>query len=83
MSETYTDEIEWDKGTFEVFEKDIDGHGTRVGLVTGYKSTGVGRGQGVEEWEAEASSLYPYEDVEIDEETVEFVSFAENEPEEA
>ncbi len=81
MAREYRSGIEWDKDTFEVSENDIAGSGTRCGKVCGYINTGAGEGQGVEEYEAKASSIFPYDEIEIDEDTAEFAGFSPNEPE--
>lgn len=81
--ETYTDEIRWDNYFHDIFEADLDGHGTREGEVRGYINTGAGKGRGVEEYSAIGQQCYPYEGrIEIDESTIEFVDFTPNEPDE-
>ena len=77
MSERYTDQIEWDNDISDVYESDLDGSGTREGLVQGWIRTP----RGVYEYEATGSQGYPYMDKpDIDESTIEEVGFTPAEP---
>ena len=67
-------EIEWED-TDDVLEDDIDGHGTRVIALSGRQPS---RG-GYYEYEATAQSVYPYDDYEIDNDSIECVGFVERE----
>ena len=71
MSEIYTDMIEWDKELAEIYETDLDGHGTREGLVYGYVVEGSYRNRVQHTYTAIATSEPPYDSVEVQENTIE------------
>lgn len=80
MSERYTDQISWEKSFEDIYETDLDGHGTREGLVLGYISTP----KGTYTYEAIGSQCYPYEDeIEIQDDSIEETGFESAEPPEA
>ena len=60
MAMRHIDEIDWDNELIEVTETDLDGHGTREGVVWGRWAVG-GR---YENYKAIGTSEYPYDHVE-------------------
>ncbi len=68
-------EVDWELDCIE--DEDIDGHGTNLGMFTGYLLVPGGH----KRYSAEGILEVPYETFDILEETVEFEEFVPDEPE--